>query len=51
MLPEVLINHNPILLFAQGLAQLGWPSTAVDMFITGVRIVVPPFVLNWLCGF
>ena len=43
MIPEVLINHNPILLFAQGLAQLGVPTDAVAAFIAAMKAILSPF--------
>ena len=43
MIPEVLIDHNPILLFAQGLAQLGTPNEMVEGFIAAMRVIVPTF--------
>lgn len=44
MIPEILISHNPILLFAQGLAQLGEPSDAVEGFIAMMRVILSPFL-------
>ena len=43
MIPEVLIDHNPILLFAQGLAQLGTSNAMVEEFIALMRVIVPSF--------
>ena len=43
MIPEVLIDHNPILLFAQGLAQLGTSRDMVEGFIAAMRVIIPSF--------
>jgi len=40
MIPEVLINHNPVLLFAQGLLQLGEPNAMVEQFIAAMRVIL-----------
>ena len=42
MLPEVLINHNPILVRAQGLAQLGVPRDVVAAVIAAIRVIPLP---------
>ena len=45
MIPEVLINHNPVLLFAQGLLQLGTSNAMVEQFIAAMRVVLSlPFL-------
>lgn len=43
MLPEILINHNPILLFAQGLAQLAVPNDIIEVFVAVMRLIPFPF--------
>jgi len=40
MIPTILINHDPVLLFAQGLLQLGTPDAMVEQFIAAMRVIL-----------
>jgi len=40
-IPEILVTHDPILLLAQGLIQLGAPKGYVETFIRAMQIILP----------